>query len=114
MKFVINPVVRVLFVIIVFIMLPIIYIGEGMLSLWFWDKKHICAVNDCLTKHFIAQDESVNIGEKYWVYKTPLDYILNRKSYRVKTNPPHHYYEMDKCCQKNSSLYGRREKYLCS
>lgn len=84
MKYIFNPIGRVIIVLFAFAMFPIIIFFEGLKGLWHWKKSYITDVMYAFRHNFWTEDSFrfASIGELYECYETPLDYILKRVTIR--------------------------------
>lgn len=84
MKYIIMPVLRLLFVVVAFtIVYPIVYFFVAFEAMWHLSLKPIREVYDA---PFWAEDAWVVGLREYWVYQTAIDYLLRKKTFIVK--PP--------------------------
>jgi hypothetical protein len=82
MKYIILPVLKFLFVVFALLFFPVSYLCGMLLSFWHWDMYYISEACDCYFKGFVKEciiDKKV--GEKYYVYMTPWDYLISKKTF---------------------------------
>lgn len=84
MKYLLLPIIRVFWVFVAFLYLPILVLFEGALSLWHWDIKYLKDLYIAYTQNFIISDEFETRDGRYYVYKNCWDYIILKKTYKNK------------------------------
>lgn len=84
MKYILLPIGRFLLVFFAMFFFPIILLFAGVLFLWDFKKQKFVDVWDAWFKEVVVQNNVVSIGEKFYYYKTPIDYLCLKKSYKIK------------------------------
>ena len=76
-------VLRLLWVVFAYLCYAVAIVIALIVCLVYWDLKCLRLITDI---PYAAQDDPVKTGEKYWVYKTPFDYLIQRKTWETRTN----------------------------
>ncbi len=80
MKYVLIWILKLIMVICYLAWTPCKYVF--VILFWLWDfESHKALLED---DDFAVQYKPVNLGCKYYVYKTAFDYLLDRKTYKIR------------------------------
>lgn len=94
MKYIFLPILRVLYIILCYLgAMPIAYVLAFMGWIWTLDTAYFKEVTRIFFKDdFHTEDlgyisyEEIFIGYRYYVYKNPWDFLINKKSWRTTTH----------------------------
>lgn len=78
---------RLLYVIIfIIIFVPILIVACLILSFLYWDIGPLQYLYERIFYDFSVEKSYINLrqGDKYYVYKNPIDYLTYKKTYRIK------------------------------
>ncbi len=84
MKYIIIPIVRFLYVLIAFLFAPFLFCVFAIGALWDWDKVYFKNFGLLFTENFECESRIVNIGEQFYIYRNPWDFLIKKKTYRTR------------------------------
>lgn len=84
MKYIFTPISRLFYVLLCIACLPVFYFVAIFISAWNWNTEEIKDVTEAFFDHFHSQEDMVEVGQKYWVYKNPYHYLIKKKTFKVR------------------------------
>lgn len=88
MKYIALPLIitllRVVVVVSCVFFIPLFFAAATLEVLWDWNLKGYKDFKESITEEFYVQSEPVEVGEQFYVYRNIWDFIINKKTYRIK------------------------------